>query len=261
MNLALASRCLNLPLREAVKRAAEFGAGGVQFDAREELKPGDLTETGRRQFLHGLDELGLKVASLMFPTRRTFYDEELLDARVAGAKAAMDFAWELRAKVLTARVGRIPAEKDSQDYVLLREVLSDLAQYGNHVGVTFTMTPMGDSPQVIGELIGAVKTGPLGVDFDPAAFVMGGQNPVDAFRVLHGSILHVQGRDAIRDIDAGGQEVELGRGEVDWIELLPLLDEIAYGGWVTVNRTSGSDRAGDAARAIRYLKNVGMERG
>ena len=63
-------------------------------------------------------------------------------------------------------------------------------------------------------------------------------------------------RDAIRDIDAGGLEVALGRGEVEWIEVLPLLDEIEYAGWVTVNRTQGNDLALDAARAVEYLKNV-----
>jgi sugar phosphate isomerase/epimerase len=75
-------------------------------------------------------------------------------------------------------------------------------------------------------------------------------------RTLHSLILHLTARDAIRDIDAGGLETALGRGEVEWVELLPLLDEINYSGWVTVNRTQGDDRAGDAARAIQYLKNV-----
>src|SRR6266404_4886160 len=67
LKIAVATRCLSLPLKDSLRVAASLGAKGVQFDAREELRPGDLTETGRRQLLHGLGELGLSVASLAFP--------------------------------------------------------------------------------------------------------------------------------------------------------------------------------------------------
>src|SRR5262249_36540747 len=40
LKIAVATRCLNLPLKESLRAAARFGAAGVQFDAREELRPG-----------------------------------------------------------------------------------------------------------------------------------------------------------------------------------------------------------------------------
>jgi sugar phosphate isomerase/epimerase len=256
LHIALATRCLNLPLKESLRAAASLRAKGVQFDAREEIRPGELTDTGRRQLQHLLGELGLSIASLAFPTRRSFYDGEQLDARVSAIKQTMQHAWQLQARVVTARIGKIPSDKESKPYRLLFDVLSDLARHGNQVGATLAITPTHDSPEVLSDLVVAVKTGPLGIDFDPAVFVMSGHNPADALRALHSLVLHVTARDAIRDIDAGGLETALGRGEVEWVELLPLLDEINYTGWVTVNRTQGDDRAGDAARAIQYLKNI-----
>jgi sugar phosphate isomerase/epimerase len=256
LHIAIATRCLNLPLRESLRAAANLGARGVQFDAREELKPGELTDTGRRQLLHSLDELGLSLASLAFPMRRSFYDEEQLDGRVAAVKRALEHAWQLKARILTARIGKIPDDKDSKSYRLLFDVLSDLARHGNQVGATLAITPSRDPPQALAELIAAIKTGPLGIDFDPAVWVMSGHDPAEAFRLLHQYVTHFTARDASRDIDAGGLETSLGRGEVEWMELLPLLDEVRYAGWVTVNRTQGEDCAGDAARAIQYLQNV-----
>jgi sugar phosphate isomerase/epimerase len=247
---------LNLPLKESLRAAARFGAAGVQLDARNEIRPGELTDTGRRQLQHALGEVGLSITSLAFPARRSFYDEEQLDARVSAAKLVMEEAWKLQARVVAARIGKIPADKESKTYRLLFEVLSDLARHGNQVGATLAVTPSNDTPAALSELITSVKTGPLGIDFDPAVFVMSGHNPGEALRTLHSLVLHITARDAIRDIDAGGIETALGRGEVDWVELLPLLDEFNYSGWVTVNRTQGDDRAGDAARAIQYLKNV-----
>jgi len=256
LRIAIATRCLNLPLKDSLLAVARLGAAGVQFDARDELRPGELTDTGRRQLLHLLSETGLSIASLALPTRRSFYDEDQLDARVAALKRALDHAWQLQARVVTARIGKIPADKESKGYRLLLDVLADIARHGNQVGATLAITPAHDSPQALSELIGSIKTGPLGIDFDPAAFVMSGHNPAEALRTLHSLVLHFTARDAIRDVDAGGIETALGRGEVEWIELLPLLDEINYSGWVTVNRTQGDDRAGDTARAIQYLKNV-----
>lgn len=254
--IAVATRCFNLPLKQALRAAADAGAQGVQFDSREELAPGSLGDTGRRQFLHELDERGLRVASLVFPTRHAFYEEDRLDARVIAVKTAMEFAWQLKSSVLTARIGKIPADANSKEHILLREVLSDLARHGNHVGVTFAITPTHDSPDALGALLGSIKTGPLGLDFDPASFAMAGHSPEQAFRTLHASVIHFQARDGLRDIDGSGLEVPLGRGEVDWVELLPLLTEISYRGWITVNRTQGDDRAGDVARGVQFLKNV-----
>jgi sugar phosphate isomerase/epimerase len=246
---------LNLPLKDSIRAAASLAVQGVQFDAREELKPGELTETGRRQLLHTLEQQGISVASLAFPTRRSFYDDDQLDARVGAAKRAMELAWQLRARVVTARVGKIP-DKESKSYRVLQAVLEDLARHGNQIGATLAITPTHDTPQALAELIDSVKTGPLGIDFDTAVFVMSGHNPAQALRTLHAATIHFTARDAIRDIDAGGLETAVGRGEVDWVELLPFLDEIGYAGWVTVSRTQGDDRAGDAARAVKYLRNV-----
>ena len=69
-------------------------------------------------------------------------------------------------------------------------------------------------------------------------------------------VAHVIVRDAIRDGDGGGTEVAVGRGEVPWDELLFLLQESDYPGWLTVDRTQGQDRAGDAGRTLKYLQSI-----
>ena len=232
---------------------------GVQFDARDELKPDDLTDTGRRQFLHSLEELGLQVASLTFPLRRQLTDPDHLDARITAIKRAMEFARQLKASVLTIKAGRIPAEVESPDHVLMREILSDLARHGNHVGVTLAITPTHDAPQTLHDFVASIKTGLLGIDFDPAALVIGGHKPEAGLRELHESVVHFTARDGIRDVDGNGVEVPLGRGEVDWIELLALLTETGYRGWVTSIRTQGADQAGDVARGVQFLKQLAWQ--
>lgn len=254
--IAVASHCFSRPVREVLRVAAESGAAGLQFDARHDLRPADLSETGRRQFLQNLRELGLQVASLSFPTRRTLYDTDDLDRRVAAIKATMQFAWELKASVVTARIGRVPADAASAQFETLCQVLRDLAAFGNRVGAALSITPTHDSPEELVALLSRIETGPIGVNFDPANFVMTGYDPGSAYRTLHGVIRHVQARDAIREVDGSGLEVAMGRGDVQWDELLALIDESRFSGWLTCDRTAGEDRAGDVTRAVRYLKSV-----
>jgi sugar phosphate isomerase/epimerase len=256
LKFAAAARCFPGDLKQSLQAIARVGVRGVQFDARSELKPSEFSETGRRQLLHHLDELGLKVASLNFPVRRGLADPQELEARVAAVKRAMEFSAQLQARVVTLRAGRIPDDPESKPYILLRDVLNDLCRHGNHVGTTLAITPTSDSALALRRLFSDVREGPIGVHFDPAVFVMSGQSVADSMRALHDVLVQVQVRDAIRDVDGGGQEVPVGRGEVDWEEFLALVAEASYRGWLVVDRTRGEDQSGDVARAVQYLQVV-----
>ena len=256
LRMAVPTRAFQEPLKRAVQRAAEMGAQGVQFDLRNEVRPGELSETGRRQLLHTLDEMNLTVASAVFPTRRAFYDLEELDARLAATRQAMEFAFQLKTPVLTLRIGRIPEETAGDTYPILCEVMNDLARYGNRVGVTLALTPARDDPARLLQFLKQITQGPVGVNYDPATFVMAGHNPAEALALLQELLKHVVVRDGLRDMDGSGLEVPVGRGEVEWEEVLALLDEAEYHHWLTVDRTQGDDRPGDIHRAMQYLRNV-----
>ena len=254
--LAAATRCFQLPLRQALRVAADCGAEGVQFDLREELQPAELNETGRRDFQHLLDELGLRVAGTTFTLRRALTDEHELDRRIAALKQAMTWSFELRSPVLTFRMGRLPTDKDGRAGETLREILDDLARYANHAGVTLAVTPSQNAAEDIQTLFSSIQTGPLGIDFDPAQFALANHKPDAALRTLHGLTHHVQLRDAISDVEGTSVETPVGEGSVPWIEILATLGEMEYSGWLTAIRTQGNDKPGDIRRAITYVKRL-----
>jgi sugar phosphate isomerase/epimerase len=245
------------PLKQAVQTAATLGARGVQFDVRDELKPADLTDSGRRQFLHQLSEMGLQTASLHIPFRRPLLDPENQDARLDLARSILQFAYQLRSNVVTARIGPIPPDPASAEYDMLRQIAQDLARAGNRLGATLAIIPTGDSPARLKAFLDTiVSEGPFGLDFDPAGFVMSGHDPAEALRTLHMHVIHFQARDGLRELDGGGLETSLGRGEVDWNEMIALVQEIDYRGWVVVNRTQGDDRLRDLATGVEYLRTI-----
>lgn len=255
LKLAVATFCFAQPLKTSLKTAADLGVEAVQLDSRSEVPPEELTATGRRQLRHYLEELRLDLASLRFPTRRTFYDQEHLEARISALKESMKLGWDLKARVVTTRIGKLP-EENTPEMHLLREVVGDLAAYSNQTGVVLAVTPTNDSPASLKAFLESVAQGPVGLNFDPAVFVMSGHSPTDAFRKLHKFVNHVQARDAVREQDGGGAEVPVGCGEVDWDELLVLLGESGYPGWITLERNGGEDKLGDLTRAVSYLRRV-----
>jgi sugar phosphate isomerase/epimerase len=256
MRLAVATRCLEQPLKSALTLASRMGAAGVQLDGRSEVTPAELSATGVRQLRHLLTELGLQVASLDFPIRRRLWDADQLDARIDALKRAMEFAYRLETRIVTIRLGGLPEESDASGRALLAAALEDLARQSNQVGVTVAVGPGRDSASDLIGVLKQVREGPIGVNFDPATCVAAGDFPSETLRTYGELVLHVIARDATRDSDGTGSEVPLGRGDVPWDETLAILSDMDYRGWLTVERTQGKTPADDAARAVKYLQSI-----
>lgn len=243
---------------ESLKSARDLGVDGVQFDLRNEVVAAALTESGRKQMLHRVSELGLTISGASFPLTRPLTDPIEIDRSVTELKDALTFAYALKAKTLCCKVGRIPEDRTAKPRRLLLEVLNDLAAHSNRVGTVLCLTPTNDSAEDLLALTSEVTAGPIGIDFDPAHFALTGRSSTEALRTLHAATMHVQLRDGFRGFDGGGQEAAVGSGVIDWMELLAVLAEIDYRGWLTAVRNQGDDRANDIARAISYVGQLMM---
>ena len=254
--IAVATAPFRLPLKEAISTAARIGAQGIQFDLGREVTATEFGTSALKQLVHHVEERNLKVATATCSLDRPLYDFEAIDVRVHAITEAMQLASRMNLRQMTIRVGRIPDETESPDYVRMLEILRDLARLGNHIGVVPCLTPSEDASQTLIDLCRSVSDGILAIDFDPAGTVMTRRDPVQALRDLHEHVQHFQFRDGRRDVDGVGVEVPLGRGQVKWDETLALLDEMRFSFWGTVRRTTGDDRVGDCQKAIQYVRRV-----
>lgn len=255
IQLAVATRCFLQPVIATLRSAADLKVAGLQFDIRNELRANDLTETGRRDFLHQIKEHGLSIASAVFPLNYPLYQQDKIDVRIAAIRDAMKFAYSIGANPLCIRVGKIPGDATSVERKLLIEALGDLSRYANHIGTLLAVTPTNDSAEELRTLLDEVKTGTVGIDFDPAQFAMSGRKVTESLRLLHDLVFHVQLRDGAHGIE-GGQEAAVGDGNVDWVEILALLGEMDYRGWLTSIRNQGDDRARDMSRGIKFIQRI-----
>jgi sugar phosphate isomerase/epimerase len=256
LRLSLATAPFGLPLRVAIDRALGCGAQGIQFELRDQVRVNELGETGRKQLLHYLTERNLTVGPATFSLRRALADRIGMDERLAALRTAMDDAWKLGARSLTFRLGELPGSEDETGRDLLRQLLTDLAQYANRVGVVPVLIPTAEPAAQLRALLDPIKEGPLALELDPATLHVGRRALGDWVRELHRLIAHVSLRDVIRDVTGFGKEVVMGRGEVDWDEVAALLQEVDYRGWLTVIRNGGTDPIEEALRAVTFSKNV-----
>jgi hypothetical protein len=93
----------------------------------------------------------------------------------------------------------------------------------------------------------------FGIDFDPSAIVAGGQEVGEALARAGQNLRHVRGRDAVRGEQGRSKPVVIGHGDAKWSELLTLLDEGAYGGWITIDPIELPDRRAAAVAGLKQL--------
>jgi len=255
---------LRLPFKRALKMAAQLGADAVEINGRDHVRPSALSGTGLRQLRKMLEDLRLKVAAVAFPTRRGYHVADDLERRIQATKAAMDMAYALGARVVTNHVGYVaPVEGTESEAIadpsqsILREALMDIGRHGQHCGAFLAARTGGEEASTMVRLIESLPAGFLTVDFDPGNFIVNGFSASEALTELAPHVLHVHARDGVRDLARGrGLEVPLGQGTVDWCELLAVLEQQRYSGYLTVERTESGNVVAEVGDAVAYLREI-----
>ncbi|MCP3695801.1 MAG: TIM barrel protein [Planctomycetaceae bacterium] len=248
---------LRQPFKKALRTAASLGAQAVEIDARTEVQPAEITASGIRHLRKTIADFNLKVAAVSFRTRNGYHVLENLDRRIEATKQAMQFAFQLGTNVVINQVGQVPQETDDPQWETLVQALSDLGRYGQHVGTFLTAGTGSESGPDLKRLIDAVPEGLLAVNLDPGNLVINGFSASEAARVLAPYVHHVHARDAMRDLARGrGLEVPLGSGTVDFPELLGILEEHRYGGYLTIDRQGSDNVVTEVAQAIQFLNSM-----
>jgi sugar phosphate isomerase/epimerase len=257
LKIAIQLASLRMPLRKALVAAARLGASAVEFDARGEVRPRQLTGTALRELRRLLEDHGLRVSAVGFQTRRGYDVSDDLERRVAATKEAMKMAADLRAGVVVNQIGRVPEESAGPAWNVLLQSLADLSRYGQHVGALLAAQTGTESGADLARLIAALPEGGIGVDLDPANLIINGFSPLEAVETLGPHILHVHARDAVRDLARGrGLEVALGRGTADFPALLGALEDRQYRGYFTIAREESDNREFEIGEAVKYLRNL-----
>ena len=257
LRIAVQTRCFAQPIKKALHTAARVGCEGVQIDARLELRPTELSETGLRQLRKMLDDLNLRVGSVAFPTRRGYGNPQDLERRLEATRAAMQMASRLDARILICNLGGLPDVEDEAGRSTLTEALTSLATHGNRLGVRLVAQAASTSAEDLVSFIETLPEGTLHVDLHPGQLIAQGESPIDYLEKVGSHIAHVHAVDSVRDLAGGkGVEVELGRGSVDFPQILGMLEEFEYRDWITLERLNSRQTVFDIENSVKYLRSL-----
>ncbi len=247
---------LHQPLKTALATASAIGADGIEINGRTQLRPSEMSRTAVRHFQKTLADFNLKVASVQFPTRRGYAVTESLEQRIEATKAAMTMAYDLGCTVVVNEIGRIP-EPNSPDWNTLTQALYDIGNHGHRCGAQLAARTGIEGGQSLQHLITQLPVGSLAVDFDPAGLLFHNYSVGEAMKLLAPYVANFRARDAVEDLSQGKRiEVQLGRGSVDWAQLLGLLEEKDYNGYLTVQRDAETDAVQQCVESLEYLTQL-----
>ncbi len=242
------------PLKKALQTAARLGANGVEIDARTDIRPKELTDTGRRQLKKWMDDMNLRVASVRFQTRRGFDVLEDLDRRLDATKEAMRFAYALGARVVVNQIGMVPEDTAHPAYAQLQACLSDLARYGQHIGAMFAPETGSEPGERLAKLVDSITEKTIGITFNPGNLIANDFSVEDALDACAPHSLLVHARDAVRDLSRGrGIEVPLGRGSVDFAAIFGRLEVEQFSGWFVIDREHSQTATEEVGFVVSYL--------
>jgi L-ribulose-5-phosphate 3-epimerase len=249
-----------MPLRRSLPEAHKLGAAGLEFDAVGDLAPAQLSQTGRRELKHLLRSYDLELTALACPLRRGLSVPENQDARLEYLRQALSMSWDLGAKVVVIHPGPLPPEKPEPNdprWPILTEALTNLARHADRVGATLALETGLEPGETLATFLTHCETGGLAANLNPGNLLIHGHDPYAAARSLRERIVHVHAKDTrTASASRGAQEVPLGHGDIDWLQMLATLEEIEYRGFVTIERTAGANALAEAKAAVEFLRRI-----
>lgn len=270
--------CFRLPTYEAVKKAAQLGAKGLQlYCASGENAPENLSTAKRRELLDFVKSNGLVFSALCGDLGKGFTNPELNPELIEKSKRIMELAKELETDIVTTHIGVVPADPNHDRFKIMQAACKELADFADSIGSHFAIETGPETAKVLRGFLDTLDSKGVAVNLDPANLVMViGDDPVQAVYELKDYIVHTHAKDGIklahRDPEATYsnshpiltepktikyfEEVPLGTGGVPFAKYLKALEDIGYNGYLTIEREVGDNPEADIKTAIDFLNKT-----
>jgi sugar phosphate isomerase/epimerase len=251
---------LGLPAREGLTRAGGMGFSAVRLGARGQVDPRQLDRSGRRHLMKFVQGLGLSLSGWdgdpAGDAGRRLADPARVQEIVDRAKGVLELAAETASPVVTLRAGHIPGKEGDPAAAMVAEAVREIADHAERVGAVLALETADAPAERIGALVRSLGNPALKVSYDPGGLLLADRDPVASVEAVADHIIAVTARDVVGRRTGRGREVPLGRGELDYRELLGALAEAGYYGVHTLRRDPGPGAADELAEAKRFLEGL-----
>ena len=240
-----------LPIPEAIKKAKELGAEGIQVYATYgELSPHNLVGAKRKEFLDMVKSNGLVISALCGDLGKGFHDPAKNPELIEESKRILALAKELETNIVTTHIGVVPSDPANERYQIMQEACFKLAQYADSLDAHFAIETGPEETAVLKKFLDGLHSTGVAVNMDPANLVMvTGDDPVQAVYNLKDYIVHTHAKDGVKLHDSNPEAVYgLVREDAARIEAWERGDDKRY---IPVKFRAGKPSADSLASAER----------
>jgi L-ribulose-5-phosphate 3-epimerase len=187
-----------------------------------------------------------------------FGDPALRPQRLERLQWALERTRALGLSDLMLHAGFIPQVGNPQRKAFL-DTLARVSDLAKAVGVTVACETGQETADLLRRTLDDVQCPNLKVNFDPANMLLYDKgDPLRAVEILGPDIRSVHLKDANRPTTPGawGEEVPLGKGQVNIRQFITTLQKVGYRGPLCIEREVGNQeqRLADVAQGIRLLR-------
>jgi sugar phosphate isomerase/epimerase len=171
---------------------------------------------------------------------------------------ALDRTLDLGLKNLMLHAGFMPEPGDPDRKPFL-DTLAKVSDLAKAKGITVGFETGQETADLLRRTLDELKCPNLKVNFDPANMILYDKgDPIRAVEILGPDIRSVHVKDAVRTKVPGawGDEVPLGKGEVNIRKFIQTLKKVGYRGALCIEREFGTqeERLADIAHGIKHLR-------
>jgi L-ribulose-5-phosphate 3-epimerase len=187
-----------------------------------------------------------------------FGDPALRPERLERLQWALARTRALGLSDLMLHAGFLP-ERGHPDRKPFLDTLASVSDFAKTAGVTVAFETGQETADLLRRTLDDLQCPNLKVNFDPANMLLYDQgDPLRAVEILGPDIRSVHVKDANRPTTAGtwGDEVPLGKGQVNIRQFIATLQKVGYRGALCIEREVGNQeqRLADVAHGIRLLR-------
>jgi len=230
-------------LEDVFNKAKEFGYEGIEFVYDTDLlEPTKITREDRKKYVELADSLGLEIPSVATGVFWRFNmgspDEKLRETGKKYVKLGIDLARDLGAKVLLVVPAVASPEIPYEDlYSNSQKALREVAKYAEDNGVIIGLENVWNkflySPLEFRRFIDEIGSEYVQAYFDVGNVVALGYHE-NWIRLLKGKIAMIH----VKDFDVNVGNItgfrHIGRGSIDWKNVIQLLKNAGYDGFLNV---------------------------
>ncbi|MEB2643734.1 sugar phosphate isomerase/epimerase family protein [Bacillus sp. DAG6] len=248
-----------IEVNEGIKKAKEWGLEYIQLYAMNPtFNLANISKIQWNTLKENLSFNEIQVPSLAISFGENGIIGTEAECVIESFKYITDKGLRLGANIVTAHIGEIPDDENSEYYDKMLRVCNEIGDLAFRFGGFFAIETGSEKAIVLKRFLETANSKGLAVNFDPANLISDvNENPGEGLLLLKDYIVQTHIKDCKEvksDRSTKYIEVAAGNGEVDFDIFFKVLDKIGFDGYNMIERNDYFDELDGMSQSINFAK-------